>query len=107
MPKRTVAMLAGLIQLALIIPTQGGETVRVKITDLAFSPAEITVQPGDTVEWVNEDFIEHTATETSEDWDVVIPAEASARREFLHAGSFSYYCRVHPGMTGTVRVIVK
>ena len=101
------AALAGLFQLALAFPSQGGELVRVKITDLAFSPAEITVHPGDTIEWVNEDFIDHTATETSETWDVGIPAEKSAQLQFTRAGSFSYFCRIHPGMTGTVHVIAK
>jgi plastocyanin len=103
----TSVTLTGLLQLALICPSQGGELVRVKITDLAFSPAEIKVQPGDTVEWVNEDFIDHTATETSEEWDVAIPAEKTGKREFTRAGTFSYYCRVHPGMTGTIHVIAK
>lgn len=101
------ATLAGLFQLALVFPSQGGELVRVKITNLAFVPAEATVQPGDTVEWVNEDFIDHTATETSEAWDVAIPAEKSAQLQFTRAGTFSYYCRIHPGMTGTVHVIAK
>ena len=101
------ATLAGLFQLALAFPSQGGELVRVKITDLAFSPTEIKVQPGDTVEWVNEDFIDHTATETSGEWDVAIPAEKTAQREFTRAGTFSYYCRIHPGMTGTIHVIAK
>lgn len=101
------AALAGLLQVALAFPSEGSELVRVKITDLAFSPAEITVRPGDTVEWVNEDFIDHTATETSEAWDVAIPAEKSAQLKLTRAGTFSYFCRMHPGMTGTVHVISK
>lgn len=102
-----VAALAGLVQVALVFPSHGGELVRVKVTNLAFSPAEITVHPGDTVEWVNEDFIDHTATETSGDWDVAIPAEKAAQLTITRAGTFSYYCRVHPGMTGTVHVVTK
>jgi len=102
-----VALIAGLFQAALVLPCLGGELVRVKITNLAFMPASIDVHAGDTVEWVNEDFIDHTATETSGDWDVAIPAEKSAQLTVTRAGTFSYYCRVHPGMTGTVHVITK
>jgi plastocyanin len=101
------AVLAGLFQAVLVLPCLAGELVRVKITNLAFSPASIEVHPGDTVEWVNEDFIDHTATEKAGDWDVTIPADKSAQLTVTHAGTFSYYCRIHPGMTGTVHVIAK
>ena len=107
MRKISGATFAGIFQLALTFPSQGGEPVRVKITNLAFLPAEITVQAGETIEWVNEDFIDHTATETSEEWDVAIPAEKSAKLKLTRAGTFSYYCRIHPGMKGTVHVIAK
>jgi plastocyanin len=101
------AAFAVLIQLALIAPSAAGEAVRVTITNLAFSPAKIDVKAGDTVEWVNEDFIDHTATGQDDSWDVAIPAGKSARRQFAQAGSFAYYCRVHPGMTGTINVVAE
>ena len=34
------------------------EVVQVKISDLAFSPADITVKAGTTIEWVNNDFVD-------------------------------------------------
>lgn len=82
-----------------------GEVVKIKITDLAFSPAEITIKEGDTIEWVNEDFIDHTATANDGAWDVAIAASQSARRQFDHAGTSKYFCRFHPDMTGTVHVV--
>lgn len=82
-----------------------GEVVQVKIADLAFSPAEITIKEGDTIEWVNGDFIDHTATANDGAWDVAIAASQSARLQFNHAGTTKYFCRVHPDMTGTVRVV--
>ena len=51
-----------------------GEVVQVKISDLAFTPAAITLRIGDTVEWVNGDFIDHTATAKTGEWDVMISA---------------------------------
>ena len=82
-----------------------GEVVQVKIADLAFSPAEITIKEGDTIEWVNGDFIDHTATANNGAWDVLIAAGQSARQQFDHAGTSKYFCRVHPDMTGTVHVV--
>jgi plastocyanin len=38
------------------------DVVRVEVKDLSFSAPEITARVGDT-EWVNVDFIAHTATE--------------------------------------------
>ena len=81
-----------------------GEVVQVKISDLAFSPADITVKAGTTIEWVNNDFVDHTATATSGDWDVMIVAGQSARQQMTKPGTIKYYCRVHPDMTGTVHV---
>lgn len=81
-----------------------GEIVQVKINDLAFSPAEITIKAGDTVEWVNGDFIDHTATATAGGWDVLIGAGKSARLQFTTQGTSKYYCRFHPDMIGIVHV---
>jgi len=38
------------------------ETFKVQLKGLQFSPAAISVHVGDTIEWVNEDFVAHTAT---------------------------------------------
>ena len=94
-----------LLQIASAHVGSAGEVARVKISDLAFSPAEITVKAGDTVEWVNDDFVDHTATATGGDWDVMIVAEQSARQQMSKAGTIKYFCRVHPDMTGTVHVV--
>jgi plastocyanin len=82
-----------------------GEVVKVPISDLVFSPAEITVHVGDTVEWVNGDFVDHTATTKSGNMDVAIPAGKSGRVELSHPGTIAYYCRFHPHMTGTIKVL--
>jgi len=101
----TAALLA--LQIASARVGLAGEVVQVKISDLAFSPAEITIRPGDTIEWVNGDFIDHTATANDGAWDVAIAASQSARQQFDHAGTSKYFCRVHPDMTGTVHVVGK
>ena len=98
------AALLLLLQIACARAGAAGEIVQVKINDLAFSPAEITIKPGDTVEWVNADFIDHTATAKGGPWDVLIGAGKTARLQFNKAGMSKYYCRFHPDMTGVVHV---
>ena len=82
-----------------------GEVVKVSIGDLAFTPAEITVRVGDIVEWDNGDFVDHTATAKSGDMDVAIPAGKSGRVELSRPETIAYYCRFHPHMTGTIKVL--
>jgi plastocyanin len=106
-PMRTLVRHAAvllLLQIACARAGVSGEIVKVNINDLAFSPAEITIKPGDTIEWVNADFIDHTATARGGSWDVVITAGKSAQRQFNKSGTSSYYCRFHPSMTGVIHV---
>jgi plastocyanin len=79
--------------------------VKVKITDLVFSQAEITVHVGDTVEWVNDDVFDHTATDKDGKWDVPIAAGKTGVLRMDRSGTFEYFCRFHPNMTGIVHVV--
>jgi plastocyanin len=101
------AVVLALLPVAAVRVANASEIVRVSINDMAFSPREITIKPGDTVEWVNNDFIDHTATAKKGGRDVVIGAGKSARLLFDRAGTTHYFCRFHPDMTGSVRVIGK
>jgi plastocyanin len=51
-----------------------GEIVEVDMSSLAFSPAHITIRRGESVKWVNKDFIDHTATGREGNFDLVVPA---------------------------------
>ena len=64
----------------------------------------VTAHVGDTIEWVNKDFILHTATARDKSFDVKIPANATASFTLKQAGEIDYYCRVHPNMTGHISV---
>jgi plastocyanin len=79
------------------------ETIRVTIDKLVFSPATINAKVGDTVEWVNNDILAHTAT-VKGDWDVMIPAGKSASLVLDKAESVEYYCRFHPNMKAKLAV---
>jgi plastocyanin len=88
-------------------PSAAGEKVRIAITNLAFSPADATAKVGDTIEWLNGDFVDHTATDKGGAFDIAVAAGKSVRFELKAPGTFAYYCRVHPNMTATLRVEAK
>ncbi|HVV94825.1 MAG TPA: cupredoxin family copper-binding protein [Hyphomicrobiales bacterium] len=106
MPARTIAargrrlaLAAAALALAGAVPARAA-TVRVTIDKLAFSPAEVTAHVGDTIEWVNNDFLVHTATSKAQGWDVTIPAKKTATLVVKQAGTVDYICRFHPNMKG-------
>ncbi len=97
-----------LIVCILPAPASGaGESVRIAIGNLAFSPVEVTAKVGDTVTWVNGDFVDHTATDKGGAFDVAIAAGKSAELTLTSPGTFAYYCKAHPNMTATLRVEAK
>ncbi len=80
-------------------------TTSVAIQDFAFAPAAITVKAGDTVTWTNHDVEQHTVTSRTKAFDSdVINNEKSFSMKFDTAGSYSYFCVIHPNMVGTVVV---
>ncbi|WP_448954456.1 cupredoxin domain-containing protein [Labrys neptuniae] len=79
---------------------------RVTIDNFTFSPAELTVPPGTTVIWVNRDDIPHTVTETNKVFrSKALDTDDNFSFTFNKSGDFSYFCSLHPHMTG--RIVVK
>jgi plastocyanin len=89
---------------AFAAPVLAGETVRVTIDMVKFSPAQVSAHVGDTIEWASRDFVAHTATARNKDWDVAIPAKGTGRVTLQHEGDVDYFCRFHPNMTGRISV---
>jgi plastocyanin len=80
-------------------------TENVTIADFEFTPAQITIQQGDTVTWTNEGPTAHSATASDGSFDTGIFSAGGSRSEtFDEAGTFSYICTPHPNMTGTIVV---
>ena len=97
-----------LVALGLFAPSvTAGEVVRITIHDLVFSPAEVSAKVGDTIEWVNSDFVDHTATAKGGAWDVAVATGKSAQFKLERPGTVAYYCKIHPAMTGTIHVVAK
>ena len=90
--------------LVVAAPAAKAETVRVDISKLVFTPVEIKVEVGDVIEWVNNDFIAHTATARDGRFDVMLEPGKAGRYTVQQAGLIEYYCRFHPNMTGRLSV---
>ena len=98
--RRTV----GALLLVLMTESARAETIQVKIEKLAFTPSQITARVGDTIEWVNADFVAHTATTRDGAWDVMIQPSATASVVVRTDGTVDYYCRFHPNMIGQITI---
>lgn len=80
-------------------------TADVKIDNFSFGPQSLTVKVGTTVTWTNRDDIPHTVVSS----DGVFKSKArdtdeSFSYKFDKAGTYSYFCSLHPKMTGQVVV---
>jgi plastocyanin len=79
--------------------------VGVKIDNFVFGPQTITVSVGTTVTWTNSDDIPHTAVSTDGVFkSKVMDTDEKFSYTFTKPGTYSYYCSVHPKMTGQVVV---
>jgi plastocyanin len=81
-------------------------SIEVRITDDdsdGFTPQSLTIQPGQSITFVNQDDDPHTATGSDWDTGTLQPGE-SATIAFDSPGEFAYSCQIHPVMTGTILV---
>ncbi len=105
MTKRRHFLLAGLAATA--TGFAGGARSRashtVVIQQFAFVPEALQVSVGDTVVWVNEDIVPHTATAADGGWDSGrLNRGESWSLEITAAGQIGYSCLFHPAMRATV-----
>jgi len=92
----------GVLLLVLATGSARAETIQVKIEKLAFMPSQVAAHVGDTIEWVNADFVAHTATARNGSFDVMIPPSTTVRTVLKADGAVDYYCKFHPNMTGRI-----
>jgi len=101
--------MAGLVAVTMVAasPARAAD-VEVKIDNFTFNPQQITVKVGDTVIWVNHDDIPHTVTsKTTVFRSKAMDTDDKFSFTFATPGSYSYFCALHPHMTGTIVVEAK
>jgi amicyanin len=78
---------------------------RIEIKAHAFGTPEVTVRPGTTVTWVNHDDDVHTVTSTADVFKSPgLDTNESYSYTFATPGTYTYFCTLHPLMTGKVVV---
>jgi plastocyanin len=86
---------------------QKAETTEVKIDNFSFGPATLTVPVGTTVTWINRDDIPHTVVSSDDPKTFkskVLDTDEKFSFTFSKAGTYPYFCSIHPKMTGKVIV---
>jgi plastocyanin len=80
-------------------------TAEVKVDNFSFGPATLTVAVGTTVIWTNRDDIPHTIVSTDKVFkSKVLDTDEKFSFTFSKAGTYPYFCSIHPKMTGSVVV---
>ena len=78
---------------------------QVKIANFTFDPPTLTVNTGTTVTWVNADDIPHLVSEKDGKFSSsALDTNDKFSQTFSTAGTFEYFCAIHPHMTGKIVV---
>ena len=109
-PRRAVigAMLLGPVAGAVIAfgAVAAEEPDAVTIDNFTFGPKELTVPVGTTVKWVNHDDIPHNVVNKDKVFrSKALDTDDSYSFTFASAGTYDYFCGLHPHMQG--KIIVK
>jgi plastocyanin len=104
-----VALLLGPVMGAMLalgtVAAQDAANV-VTIDNFTFTPKELTVPVGTTVKWINHDDIPHLVVEKKTAFrSNALDTDDSYSYMFASAGTFDYFCGLHPQMVG--KIIVK
>jgi plastocyanin len=100
---------------AVAVSTRPGLTVKasdqmgpaaVKIDNFSFGPQTLTVAPGTTVTWTNNDDVPHTVVSDDKVFkSKALDTDDKFSYTFDKPGTYNYFCSVHPKMTA--KVVVK
>jgi plastocyanin len=102
-----IAMLLGPLAGALLAfgAVAAQEPNEVTIDDFTFGPKELTVAVGTTVKWVSHDDTPHIVVDKNKAFrSKALDTNDSFSFTFSSAGTFDYFCGLHPHMVGKVIV---
>ena len=100
-------LVAGALMMSVVpdIAKAAPPAVAVAIDNFTFKAPVVTVKPGTTVTWTNNDDIPHTVTSNSGLFkSKVLDSGDHFSFTFAKPGQFGYFCSLHPHMTGTIVV---
>ena len=86
-------------------PAAADDRKQVAVDNFSFTPATAAVQVGTTVTWTNPDDIPHNVVSPEQKFkSPVLDTDEMFSHKFEAAGTYKYYCSIHPRMTGQVVV---
>jgi plastocyanin len=87
--------------------TDGAKKNQIVIKDFHFNPQTITVKSGEKLTWINRDEEPHTVVSVEKQFKKSSALDTD--QEFTITagapGTYTYFCSVHPKMTGTIIVV--
>jgi plastocyanin len=112
---KLAVLLFGLVFLNLLLFVRAGEMDKarvaakenkIEIKDFAFNPQTITVKSGEKITWINRDEEPHTIVSVEKQFKKSSALDTDQEFTIIAGspGTYSYFCSVHPKMTGTIVV---
>jgi amicyanin len=99
-------LVGALLAFGTVAAEEAKEANVVTIDNFVFTPPELTVAVGTTVKWVNHDDIPHTVVEKNKSFrSKALDTDDSYSFTFASAGTYDYFCGLHPHMQG--KIVVK
>jgi plastocyanin len=105
-----VALPLALVAVSLLHPTRArsedkSSPTEVRVDNFSFAPETLTVTVNSTVTWVNKDDVPHViASNDGLFKSKGLDTDDKFSFTFNKAGTYSYYCSIHPKMVGKIVV---
>ena len=87
--------------------SSGAGQNKIEIKDFAFNPQAITVKSGEKITWINRDEEPHTVVSVEKQFKKSTALDTDQQFTITAGapGTYTYFCSVHPKMTGTIVVV--
>lgn len=80
------------------------KTYTIEIIQMKFTPDNLEVNKGDTVVWINKDYVQHDVTDkNSKEWTSG-PMDKDMEWSKVISKDEDYYCTIHVVMEGKIRI---
>ena len=101
---RSLGFAVAAVILSLHVAGAHAEGPTVNIDNFTFEPKALTVKIGTTVTWKNRDDIPHLVVSAGKFRSKTLDTDDSFSFTFTATGDYTYFCSLHPHMTGTIKV---
>jgi len=102
---RIIMMMTALMFSSAAIAAEESKKIEIAIENYAFVPKVVSIPKGTTIVWKNQDQSPHNIQSTTKQFrSPPLDTNETYSHTFTDAGSFAYFCVLHPHMIGTIEV---